>query len=1678
MAGFGTLPILMVLSIAKIGVAHAEYYTSEAALGAVSYYADGGDHAGVWVSVGGWGMTAGSAVTADDLRAALSARDPLTNQVLGRKYEPGGTYRDALGIERLRRPSSAYDLTYSVPKSISAAWAIADAGTRRQIRAAYDASVEAIVAYMAANAVMSRKGTNGVEAIDVPDGAAVARFDHYTSRAGDPQLHSHLLVMNRVLCSDGKWRTLDGRFIYRHLQAASMYGAAVLRAELSRRLGWNWDRIGTNRHAEVAGVPGDLLAHWSARRRAVEREAQRKVRHFEKTRGREPTPEERLRLWDEATVQTRDAKDDTLGQDLHRGWRSDAIELGHDPAGLTSSYRTAERVVPDRYDRPEVMVGPWEAEISDSLADHVLATVEQHAVGVTDEQVTMLLYSVINASPLMEGAACGRERVDATYEALREQVVARLVSHNGLWYSPGMIAAEAASLSWLAADAGTPDLVAAPDLEGLSDDQAQAVRRLAAARTNGSVVVGPAGAGKTTMLARFAQAVGSDRVVAVAPTAVAAAELGASLGVAADTVAKLLIDPERIPEGAWLFVDEASQLATRELAALCGRAAAAGARVVLVGDYAQQGSVTAGGVFSSAARSGTMPVAALSELWRFSDPAEAAATARLRVGDAAALRYHHRRGRVAAAAHTEVPELVGDWWEKHRDETVLVSAPSQALVREINAEIAGRRASAGETGPAVTGDGDGSIRIGDVITTRRNNRDLVATDGKWVRNGDRWVVEWTLGRGGLRVRRLDDPEVRASLPEAYVSEHVELGYAVTHTRAQSATVDAALTVIGASTRLPELYVGLTRGRHHNQLVVVTDRPAHDEDSPTEHLPPAEIIASVLARGNDQRTALAPHQGTLAAAQAAAHLEAVADVHHRSALPHLEGFDGGAALAASGVDPAAATAAVDLLEQRVGGAIEQWLAGLGGDALYEGLTDAEIAAVNARIEAFAPDIEGDADPDRYDPTQEDLDTLAASRAALPDGSDAGYDYTGDDTPLDEFDYGSAADPGVPYDLPDSWWDAGTAVPNGTVPTGIWDQVPEAGPDPEAGAGYDTYDTAPASDTYLDPAGVQLVDSLPEQESDQVTDDRWRASLGLTHRVADLAVEIVTVAAGGDPTDIFAPYPTGEADNEALLSLVRHYSRAAYVDSEHADRLAALIAAVADTPLRELLADRVDETAVANDDARWANDVRAALLARRIAKWGEMLTALDTLRDSIREQAGRFVAGGAGEGVFADRVADHDRATWQTHCRAWLDSGASPAELLDRWAETDRSLAEVAAGRQQPTVSDPAAHWSHLGGADLSVPPVEDRASVQAAEAAVAEADRPPVEAPALPSDSDAGRIRAALRKATSFYHRQLLHSPEAAEARRYLESRGIGPDDWERWELGWAPDRWQAVTDLVRNDQLAIDAGLAGRARTGRVYDAIRGRIMFPVRDRNGGVVGFSGRSMNPDQPKYVNTARTHLYDKSQLLFGLSHAADDIAETGEAVVVEGYTDVIAAHRNGLTNTVGTGGTAFTDEHAAAIAATDAAEVTVMYDGDPAGRASTRKVCAAVTLAGLPVSVVDLPAGKDPADMDPDDLLDVHRQAMPHLWAQLAAAAERWDLSDPGDAAEAADYMIAIADEDPILEAVAAQQAAAMLSIPLDAILAQAETGLHPVAEAAPDSDPARPVHLPAVPEAAGDARSAI
>jgi DNA primase len=284
-----------------------------------------------------------------------------------------------------------------------------------------------------------------------------------------------------------------------------------------------------------------------------------------------------------------------------------------------------------------------------------------------------------------------------------------------------------------------------------------------------------------------------------------------------------------------------------------------------------------------------------------------------------------------------------------------------------------------------------------------------------------------------------------------------------------------------------------------------------------------------------------------------------------------------------------------------------------------------------------------------------------------------------------------------------------------------------------------------------------------------------------------------------------------------------------------------------------------------------------------------------------------------------------------------------------------------------------------------------------------------EKPSLDASPTEGRARVAeledaLRVAVSYYQDQLGRS---TEARSFLETRGIALQSAERWQLGYAAPRWDGMVKALRSqnisDELLVEAGLAGQARTGRVYDRMRGRIIFPIHDAEGSPRGLAGRLITGHGPKYLNSPQTVLYQKSELLYGLHHAADSIAEQGRAVVVEGYTDAIAAHQTGLDNTVATGGTALTAQHLEALK-TRAAAVTLAFDGDKAGLQAAERIAdlPARVLHGLGVSMVTLPSGTDPAGLIANGMTDILEAALtnptPLLHHLIDQTLRRYDLTE--------------------------------------------------------------------------------
>lgn len=229
--------------------------------------------------------------------------------------------------------------------------------------------------------------------------------------------------------------------------------------------------------------------------------------------------------------------------------------------------------------------------------------------------------------------------------------------------------------------------------------------------------------------------------------------------------------------------------------------------------------------------------------------------------------------------------------------------------------------------------------------------------------------------------------------------------------------------------------------------------------------------------------------------------------------------------------------------------------------------------------------------------------------------------------------------------------------------------------------------------------------------------------------------------------------------------------------------------------------------------------------------------------------------------------------------------------------------------------------------------------------------------------------AVVQAATDFYRRQLA-TESGRRAVEVLTARGVGGDAIAAFGIGYAPDSWRSLTEHLLgqglSEELLIEAGVVGRARTGRLYDRMRNRVVFPVFDRAGRPRGFAGRLLGGDGPKYLNTPETELYRKRSLLYGLHLAEEPIREAGHAIVVEGYLDVIACHQNGINNAVATAGTALTPEHLGLLSDTTAS-ITLAFDGDEGGRLAVSRVAELDVDHPPRLRVAHIPPGQDPADL---------------------------------------------------------------------------------------------------------------
>jgi len=627
-----------VLNIGKMGPGSEDYYLSLTVDGAEEYYLKRGEAAGRWIGRGLDAVGLDGEVDGDALKAVLAGDHPATGERLA---------------SHPARKVPGFDLTFRAPKSVSLAWAFADLDTAAQVLAAHEAAVEAAVGYVEKHAVRTRRGAGGTERVEV-DGLVAAAFPHRTSRAGDPLLHTHVLVANLARTpDDGKWRTLESRRIYLHAKTAGFLYQAQLRHELTARLGIAWGPV-TNGYADIAGIDRELIDGFSQRRQQiVERMAER--------------GESSAKAAQVATLETRTAKGvQSTEPELRDRWAEQARELGYDPRQLADLLGRHQAQEPDLDGLVRELVD------REALTEHVStfarrdllqAVAERLPDGAPVDEVEALADAVVEAGR-EELVQLGVRRGElSSVDAIRtadgriiagDEVEPRMTTRRLLLAEQHAIntAVTRQRQGVAAVDPNTVEAVLAgrPSMTG---EQAAMLRRLTGDGDGVTVVVGRAGTGKTFTLdaAREAWARAGIEVQGVALAARAARELQEASGIPSMTIHRLLHQIDTGPgsplrPGSVLVVDEAGMVGTRQLARLLHHAEQQRVKVVLVGDPRQLPEIDAGGLFGHLTR--RLDAIQLTDNRRQKLTWEIDALERLRHGDPAdALHLYdtHRAGR-------------------------------------------------------------------------------------------------------------------------------------------------------------------------------------------------------------------------------------------------------------------------------------------------------------------------------------------------------------------------------------------------------------------------------------------------------------------------------------------------------------------------------------------------------------------------------------------------------------------------------------------------------------------------------------------------------------------------------------------------------------------------------------------------------------------------------------------------------------------------------------------------------------------------------------------------------------------------------------------------------------------------------------------------------------------------
>ena len=656
--------------------------------------------------------------------------------------------------------------------------------------------------------------------------------------------------------------------------ALSELHEAVFADHMTRTFGIEWEArdMGRDRNPAwaITAVPEELVSEFSTRSHHIEVEKNRLIDAYIDKHGKQPSTATILKLRAQATLATRPEKQVRSLAELTSDWRTRATRLlGEDATRWAQDVAVNASAMLLRADDVPLDVT---AEIGQNIVDVVGEKRSTWRRWNLHAEASRQLMGWRFASMLDREAITGLV-VDAAENASLRLTPPELASspvvfqrddgtsrfrpkHSTVYSSETLLEAEDRLLQRSRSTASptvelttVEQITRRPDADGrmLSDDQATALASIAVSGRTIDVLVGAAGAGKTTAMNALRRAWehehGAGSVVGLAPSAVAAEVLAEDLGITTENTAKWwhnhLTHATTFRAGQLVIIDEASLAGTHSLDRITGLAEMAGAKVLLVGDYAQLQSVDAGGAFALLAGDRD-DAPELIDIHRFTNKWEKTASLDLRHGRTDIIDTYTVHDRIHDGDEDTMTDAAYAAWRQDSS-----AGLASVLIAETNETVTAlnNRARAdlildGTLHPSREVElNDGSLAgVGDTIITRRNDRRLRTKD-TWVRNGARWHITQVRDDGSLTVRAIGRRFGGAIvLPAAYVSEHVDLGYAVTAHRAQGITTDTAHTVVTTTTTRENFYVAMTRGRNANHAYVAVDKPddAHSQPHPGDN----------------------------------------------------------------------------------------------------------------------------------------------------------------------------------------------------------------------------------------------------------------------------------------------------------------------------------------------------------------------------------------------------------------------------------------------------------------------------------------------------------------------------------------------------------------------------------------------------------------------------------------------------------------------------------------------------------------------------------------------------------------------------------------------------------------------------------------------------------------------------